>query len=313
MEKRRQQDRRGTCAVPRAGSAADVAKAGSAEACLAALDNPCAGIGPSAIARIAGRFGHLGAVREALLARSDLPLVVRLHLVVQSSGALAGVVAGRGWLTRDRAEHAGREACDKAVITIAALHPDHDIHPLIRHLQTSGQLTVELMLRALLSGHVEMFECALSERAGLPVRRVQAIVRDGGGLRTVFDKAGLPPSAGVVLRGMLTAAAKMRRNGKRNGKYAGGGLERSLVERAIRNCAFSDIGDCDPLMVLLHRFAAEAAGEDPIENGERLPADGFQTASPARRNQTGGTRPVGPRRKTPPQGAASVTDLSNRP
>jgi hypothetical protein len=286
MKKRRQPDRRRTCAVGRAGSAADAAKAGSAEACLAALDNPHAGMTPSAITRIAGRFGHLGVVREALLARPDLPLVVRLYLVGQSSGALAGFVAGRGWLTRDRAEQVRREACEKAAITIAALHPDHDIRPLIRHLQMSGQLTVELMLRALLSGHMAMFECALSERAGMSLRRVQAIVRDGGGLRTVLDRAGLPPSAGVALRDMLTAAGRMRRSGK----CAGGRLERSLVERAIVNCACSGIGDCDPLMVLLHRFAAEAAGEDLIVNGERLQAKTDPSwANPARRNHASQT------------------------
>jgi uncharacterized protein DUF2336 len=273
METRRQHDRRGTCAADRAGRAADVVRTGSAEACLAALGNSHVGIAPSVITRIAGRFGHLDAVREALLARPDLPLVVRLDLIGRSSGVLAGFVTGRGWLTRERAERAGREACEKAVITIASLHPDHDIRPLIRHLQTTGQLTVALTLRALLSGHMRMFECALSERAGLSLRRVQAIVRDGGGLRAVFDRAGLPPSACVALRDMLIAAGRMRHSGK----CAGERLERSLVGHAIINCTCGGIGDGDPLMMLLRRFAAEADGEAPIVAGERLQAKWIQT------------------------------------
>jgi Uncharacterised protein conserved in bacteria (DUF2336) len=208
---------------------------------------------------------------------------LKFGLVEQLSGALAGFAAGRGWLTRDRAERAGREACEKATVAIAADHPDHDIRPLIRHLQANGRLTVELALRALLSGHVAMFECALSGRAGLSLRRVRAIARDGDGLRTVFDKAGLPPSAGAALRDLPTAANRMRRNGK----CAGGGLEHSLVERAIINCELSGIGNGDPLMALLRRFAAEAAGENPAGNGERSQAKRNRAANPAMRNHAG--------------------------
>jgi hypothetical protein len=287
MEKRRHHDQRKgrtlSCTGSHAGRAADVARAGSAEACFAALDDPHAAMAPSAIARIASRFGRLGAVREALLARPDLPPAVRLHLVEQLSGALVGFVAGRGWLTRERVERAAREACEKATVAIAADHPDHDIRPLIRHLQANGRLTVELTLRALLSGHVAMFECALSRRAGLSLRRVRAIVRDGNELRTVFDKAGLPPSAGAALRDLPTAANRTRRNGK----CASGGLERSLVERAIINCELSGIGDSDPLMALLRRFAAEAGGEDPIGNGKRSEAKRNRAANPPMRNHAG--------------------------
>jgi uncharacterized protein (DUF2336 family) len=196
MEKRRQHDRR-----PRPLGGGAIARTGGAEACLAALENPGASLTPSAIARIAARFGHLGAVREALLVRPDLPPVVRLLLVRQLSGALASFATSSGWLARNRAEQMQRETCEKAAVTIAALHPDDDIRPLIRHLQMNGELTSELILRALQSGQTAMFECALAERAALPLRQVQALVRHGAGtaLRTLFDRAGLPASVSVAL------------------------------------------------------------------------------------------------------------------
>lgn len=46
-------------------------------------------VAPSSIARIIDRFGHLGAIRESLLARPDLPLAARQSLVRQLSGILA--------------------------------------------------------------------------------------------------------------------------------------------------------------------------------------------------------------------------------
>jgi uncharacterized protein (DUF2336 family) len=117
MEKRRHHDQR----IRPLGAGA-ICRAGGVEACLAALENPRVTLTSSAIARIAARFGHLGVVREALFARPDLPPVVRLSLVRQLSGALAGFAVSRGWLAHDRAEQMQRETCEQAAAAIAALH-----------------------------------------------------------------------------------------------------------------------------------------------------------------------------------------------
>jgi uncharacterized protein (DUF2336 family) len=252
--------------------AAAIAEVGCAEACLVAVENPSAEVTPSSIARIADRFGHLGAMRESLLARPDLPLAVRQSLVRQLSGALADFVSGRAWLTRDRAEEVSREACEKATVAIAALHPDEDTLSLIRHLRDSGQLTAGLMLRALLSGNVAMFEDALVELTQLPLRRVQALVHDGGnaGFRAVFDKAGLPASTYVAFREVLTATREAHYNGE---VFGTGRLKRRMVERALTSCERCDLGDIEPLMILLRRFATEAAREEARINCEQLIAE----------------------------------------
>jgi uncharacterized protein (DUF2336 family) len=283
-----------TRAPLRRAVAAAIAEVGSAEACLIAIENPCADVAPSSIARIVDRFGHLGAIREALLARPDLPLAARQSLVRQLSSALVDLAADRNWLARDRAEEVGREACEKATVTIAALRPDHDVRLLVCHLRASGQLTAGLILRALLSGNMAMFEGALAELAELPLRRVQAFVRDSGsgGLRAVFDKAGLPASTDVAFREILTATGEahpepppyppapsspiLPRKRAREGWGTGEGsgrLKRRLVEQALMRCERSDIGDLEPLMILLRRFATEAAREDARANCERLRAE----------------------------------------
>jgi uncharacterized protein (DUF2336 family) len=120
MQEHHQYDRR----LHPSGGGRAIAQTGSAEACLAALENPRVSLTPSAIARIAARYGHLGVVREALFARPDLPAVVRLSLVRQLSGVLAGLAASRGWLACDRAEQMRRETCEQAAVAIAAFHSD---------------------------------------------------------------------------------------------------------------------------------------------------------------------------------------------
>ena len=249
--------------------AAAIAEVGGAEACLVAIENPHADVAASSIVRIIERFGHLGAIREALFARPDLPLAARQSLVRQLSGALADFVADRAWLNRDRAEAVARDACEKATVAIAALHPDDDSRSLIRHLRTSGQLNAGLVLRALLSGNMAMFEDALAELTGLPLRRVQALVHDCGdaGFRAVFDKAGLPASTYVAFREALSAIREAYDNGELAGMSR---LKRRMVERALSSCERCDLGDIEPLMILLRRFAAEAAREDARINCERL-------------------------------------------
>ena len=55
---------------------------------------------PFSLDRIVERFGHLAAIREALLARDDLPAPTRQALVAKLSETLAGFVTSRDWLER---------------------------------------------------------------------------------------------------------------------------------------------------------------------------------------------------------------------
>ena len=82
----------------------------------------------------------------------------------------------------------------------------------IHHLRESGQLTAGLILRALLSGNVGLFEEALAELADVPLARVAGIVHDrrGAGFRALYDKAGLPASIFPAFREALDA---MREDG----------------------------------------------------------------------------------------------------
>jgi uncharacterized protein (DUF2336 family) len=255
--------------------AAAIAEVGAAEACLVALENPAADIAPAAINRIVERFGHLGAIREALFARADLPMAMRQALVRMLSMRLSDFVAERAWLERGRAEQVAHEACEKATVTMAAAGGG-DTRPLIRHLRTSGQLTAGLVLRALLSGNLAMFEDTLAELAQLPLARVQALLhgRGSSGLRAVYAKAKLPASTYVAFREALAAFRDAEPEGEAGRNVATAPctsrLKRRMVERVLATCERTDIGDIEPLLILLRRFAAEAAREDARSYCEQL-------------------------------------------
>lgn len=241
--------------------AAAIAEIGSAEACLVMIDNADADVAPFSLERIVARHGHLAAIREALLSRADLPAAIRQALVAKLSQTLADFVASRSWLARDRAARIANEACEKATVALAAESAYAEMRPLVRHLQQTGQLTAGLVLRALLCGNSVLFEEALAVLSGVPLERVFGLVHGKGnaGFRALYDKAGLPASAYPAFREAIAAMQEDAFLGD-----AGGGtrLKRRMVERVLTGCERTELGDVEPLMTLLRRFATEAAREE---------------------------------------------------
>ncbi len=252
--------------------AAAIAEVGSAEACLVLLENPEAETVGFSLDRIVVRHGHLAAIREALLARDDLPAATRQGLVAKLSQTLAAFVSSRAWLPEDRAQRIAREACEKATVVLAACSPEVEVRPLIRHLRESGQLNGGLVLRALLSGNMVLFEEALADLADMPVARVVGIVHDrrGGGFRALYEKAGLPAAAYPAFREAVEAMREERLYGEPGGATR---LKRRIIERVLTRCEEAAIGDVEPLLTLLRRFAAEAAREEARLFCEELVAE----------------------------------------
>ncbi|MGC1350569.1 MAG: DUF2336 domain-containing protein [Xanthobacteraceae bacterium] len=257
--------------------AAAIAEVGSAEACLVLTENVDAEIATFSVDRIVERFGHLAAIREALLARDDVAPATRLTLVAKVSETLVGFVAARQWLDVDHAQRIAREACEKATVTLAAAAPSTQIRPLIRHLRVSGQLTAGLILRALLSGNVALFEEALAELTDMPVERVSNLIHDSGnaGLRALFDQAGLPSSTYPAFKEAIEA---MREGGLIIEPGGVARLKRRTIERVLTRCEDEDIGDLAPLLTLLRRFATEAAREEARLFCDELVAENFDDA-----------------------------------
>ena len=246
--------------LPRSVAAA-IAEVGTAEACLELVENPGADIAPFSMERLIERFGHLAAVREALLARNDLPASMRQTLVATLSRTLAEFIIARDWLNEDRAHRITKEACEKATVALAASTAKDEVRPLIRHLRESGQLTAGLILRALLSGNMAMFEEALAELSGMTRLRVSALIQDRGGvgLRALYHKAGLPASVYPAFR---EAVATVNEDGFLGDPSGTANLKRRMIARVVIRCAGLDSDDVEPMMLLLRRFATEAAREE---------------------------------------------------
>jgi uncharacterized protein (DUF2336 family) len=241
--------------------AAAIAEVGSAESCLALIENPDADIATFSIDRIVERHGHLSAIRETLIGRPDLPMATRQALLAKLSQTLAGFVSSRHWLGSEHAEYAAREACEKATVALAAETPYEEIGELMHHLRQSSQLTAGMILRALLSGNVVLFEEALAELSGMPIDRVTGYIHDKhiSGFRALYAKAGLPDAAYPAFREAIAAM----REGVLLGDVGGvSRLKRRMVERVLSACAAERSDAMASLLALLRRFSVEAARDE---------------------------------------------------
>ncbi len=239
---------------------AAIAEVGTAAAALELIENAYAELAPFSWDRIVERHGHLGAIRESMLVLEDLPAATRVALVAKLSDTLAQFVAARNWLSADRAGRIANEARERSTINIAAHSLGDDMHELVLHLRATGQLTAGLILRALLSGNLELFDHALAELSGLPPARVSSLLHDRGGasLRALLTRAGLPESTFGAFRVALEAGHEIGFVDTLDGAVR---LRRRMVERVLTHCE-TDPQVAEPLLILLRRFATEAAREE---------------------------------------------------
>jgi uncharacterized protein (DUF2336 family) len=264
------------CAVARrinlpASVCAAIAEVGSAAAALELIENPYAELAPFSWDRIVERHGHLAAIRESMLVLEDLPAATRVALVAKLSDTLAQFVVAKNWLSPDRAERIAGEARDRSTVSIAASSRGEDMRGLISHLRATSQLTAGLILRALLSGNLELFEAALAELSGLPRARVSSLLLDRGGasLVALLKRAGLPESTFAAFRAAIEV---IHETGFADTPAGAARLRRRMVERVLTQCE-SDHNVTDPLLILLRRFATESAREEARQFCEELAAE----------------------------------------
>jgi hypothetical protein len=132
---------------------------------------------------------------------------------------------------------------------------------LVQHLRQSGQLTAGMLLRALLSGNVVLFEEALAELSEMPIDRVTGYIHDKNisGFHALYRKAGLPDAAYPAFREALAAIRAGLLIGDQGGAAR---LKRRVVEYVLDSCAEERGADCISLLALLRQFAVEAAREE---------------------------------------------------
>src|SRR2546429_4884578 len=264
------------CALARrirlpASVCAAIAEVGTAAAALELIENAYAELAPFSWDRIVERRGQRRAIGNSMLVLEDLPAATRVALVAKLSETLAQFVVARNWLSADRAGRIASEARERSTVNIAARSGGDDMRDLVRHLRATGQLTAGLILRALLSGNLELFDSALAVLFDLPQARVSALLHERGGasMQALLRRAGLPESTFAAFRVALEVCHE---TGFVDTLGGAARLRRRMVERVLTHCE-TDRKAAEPLLILLRRFATESAREEARMFCEELIAD----------------------------------------
>ncbi|TDR93741.1 DUF2336 domain-containing protein [Enterovirga rhinocerotis] len=246
--------------LSRAVSAA-LAEIGTAPALAILARNLDADIPDFSLARMVERHGEDAELREALLARPDLPVEIAQAVATALADALGRFVTDCGWLSPERSGRVTREARERATVVLSDRADDEGAARLVEHLRQAGQLTPALILRAILSRGMAFAEAAFADLSGIAVERVAAILRDerGSAFRSLYARAGMPLPLRPAFEASLAAYRETRRGANPSD---GAALSRLMVERALAACEAFPPEETGRLVALLRRFEAEAAREE---------------------------------------------------
>jgi hypothetical protein len=162
-----------------------------------------------------------------------------------------------------RAISAVSEAKDKTTVQMAAAASTEELPKLVEHLRATGQLTTTLLLRAVTLGDVRFLQEALTVLSGLPRRRVEGLIIEGreSACRALLAKAGLPAR---VYPAFIAALDVQRELAGELGLQTPAQADdhrfaARVVERVLTKCRETSVAEQEDLIVLLRRFATEAA------------------------------------------------------
>ncbi|RLQ87982.1 DUF2336 domain-containing protein [Notoacmeibacter ruber] len=184
---------------------ATLSELGDRNACLALVKNSAARPAGHSLRRVAERFGQVGAVREALFARSDLPGDVRHLLLVKVGEVLTESPLLQRLMGPMRATRVLREACHRASVELVTKTPKADYPALAEHFRLRGDLTEHFLIRLAAHGRLGFLSAVLRNLIGDEKLRVDAILARGrrNALAALLRKAGLSePGSNVIINAL---------------------------------------------------------------------------------------------------------------
>jgi uncharacterized protein (DUF2336 family) len=241
--------------------AAALAEVAEVDALVALARNHGARLPTFSMARIIERHGADDDLREAMIARGDLPPTVRQSIVVAMSQAMSDAARSREWMSAPRCEALARDGAERGTVSLALETGDEQLPEFIAHLRRTGQLTPALLLRSLLGGDVRLLLGALAELAGLPRGRVAGLAADprSAGFVALYRKAGLPEGLMTPIRLALDACHALAREDAAGAPVF---VTRRIAAKVIAGCKAAGEAPDGSTLMLLRRLEAEGVREE---------------------------------------------------
>jgi uncharacterized protein (DUF2336 family) len=224
----------------------------ASHACREAVEtvalNEGATFSEEAYASVLARFPEDDAVKGALISRSQLPMHVTEKLLAMVSGELFDRLVNEHELPPQLAIEIASGARERATLDLveqAGLSSDPE--RFVQQLHLNGRLTPSLIMRGLCLGHTPFVEYAMAELAGVPRSKAWLMIHDAGalGLKTLFDRAGLPSGMYNAFRMAVDVYHKTEMDGGDGDRDR---YRRRMVERVLTQFQAIPRADLDYLL-----------------------------------------------------------------
>lgn len=209
-----------------------LADIGAEKAVAALLANEGAQVSDASLTRALDRFEGSQSVLSTLVERGALPITIAERLVTLVSEQMRQRLVEKHELPANVASDVVIQGREKATVGLAGVASDAQLEMLVNQLYLNGRLTPSLLLRSLCMGDMSFFEAGVAQLAHVPTANARLLIHDAGqlGLRSLFDKAGLPRP---LLAGALAALQIARETQFDGGDHDIERHRRRMLERIL--------------------------------------------------------------------------------
>jgi uncharacterized protein (DUF2336 family) len=203
------------------------------EAVQRAIANDNAQFDETGLETVLDRFAGVSAITAAMVHRNELPLNITEKLVSLVAGEAFDYLVNNHELPPQIAIDLAMGARERVAIDIVEQAArQKDIARFVQQLNLNGRLSPSLLMRGLCLGHIEFVEHAMAELAGAAHQRMWLMIHDSGplGLKTAFEKTGLPPRLFPSFRAALDVYHSIEREGGANDRVR---FRKRMLERTL--------------------------------------------------------------------------------
>jgi uncharacterized protein (DUF2336 family) len=235
-------------------SVAYILRAGSAAAVATVLQNMNVKLKPQELQQIFARVGQSPDVADQLMARSDLPLDIRIVQARRTAVRMRQMMAERGWMPANDANDIVADAEECAVLQVLKHASPAERIGGFKFLSSLNMLTPSIIVRAACLGDMDIVATAIGHLAGQPAERVHAMLmsRGGMGIRSMLNRSMLPTGCHAVILSACDVAAQAREEDVR---LDADGFGRRLLEVLMLQFGTLVPRDQAKLMDYVGRFA----------------------------------------------------------
>jgi len=169
------------------------------------MKNITAQITEQSLGKAVDKFNASDSVKEAMVKRATLPVTVAERLSAMVSESLKDYLVAHHNLSASVASDLILQSRERSVVGMTSGRSEREIEKLVAQMYNNKRLTPSIVLRALCMGEVTFFEASIAIMANVPLMNARILIHDAGqlGLKTIYEKAGMPAGLFPIVRAAL--------------------------------------------------------------------------------------------------------------